>query len=107
MVTNKINTVLPHPVNKHISNFFTVTKCTTIIFVKTYSPLILIKKKQKQKTYYILEALHIRNIQPKLNRINFETNVNVLKCLLLLTLFIETNSKSKCYTIQHCRRSSY
>ena len=31
MLTNKINSVLLHPVNKHISNFFIVTKCTTII----------------------------------------------------------------------------
>ena len=31
MLTNKINTVQLHPINKHISNFFTVTKCTTII----------------------------------------------------------------------------
>ena len=29
MLTNKINSVLLHPVNKHISNFFIVTKCTT------------------------------------------------------------------------------
>ncbi len=29
----------------------------------------------------ILEAQHIRNIQPKLNRINFQTSANVLKCL--------------------------
>ena len=34
----------------------------------------------KQKLQ-IHEALHIRNIQPKLNRINFETSANVLKCL--------------------------
>ena len=52
-----------------------------------------------------LEALHIRNIQHKLNRINFETIANVLKCLLVLTLFIETNSKSKCYTIQQYKCS--
>ena len=31
MLTNKINTVLLHPVNKHTSNLFTVTKRTTII----------------------------------------------------------------------------
>ena len=31
MLTNKINSILLHPVNKHISNFFIVTKCTTII----------------------------------------------------------------------------
>ena len=59
--------------------------------------------KQKQQ---ILEALHIRNIQHKLNRINSETSANVLKCLYLLTLFIETNSKSKRYTIQQYKRSS-
>ena len=29
----------------------------------------------------ILEALHIRNMQPTLNRINFQTSANVLKCL--------------------------
>ena len=34
----------------------------------------------KQKLQ-ILEALHIRNMQPKLNRINFKTSANVLKCL--------------------------
>ena len=31
MLTNKINTVPLRPVNKHISNIFTATKCTTII----------------------------------------------------------------------------
>ena len=30
---------------------------------------------------HILEALYIRTVQPKLNRINFETRANVLKCL--------------------------
>ena len=55
MLTNKINTVLLHSVNKHISNIFTVTKYTTIInqmkkyqkhwFIETYPPLILIKNK--------------------------------------------------------------
>ena len=29
----------------------------------------------------ILEALYIRNLQPALNRINFQTSANVLKCL--------------------------
>ena len=35
---------------------------------------------EKQKLQ-ILEALHIKNIQAKLNRINFETSANVLKWL--------------------------
>ena len=42
--------------------------------------LMLEYQNNKQKLQ-ILEALHIRNIQPKLNRINFQTSANVLKCL--------------------------
>ena len=38
------------------------------------------QRKNKQKLP-ILEALHIRNIQPKFNRINFEISANALKCL--------------------------
>ena len=60
---------------------------------------------QNKKKLQILEALHIRNIPPKLNRINFESSANVLKYLLLLTLFIETNLKSKRYTIQQYKCS--
>ena len=50
---------------------------------------ILEHQNDKQKLQ-ILEALYIRNIQPKLNKINFQTIANVLKCLQLLTLCIET-----------------
>ena len=48
-----------------------------------------ILEQQNKQNLQILEALRIRNIQPKLNRINFETSANVLKCLYLLTQFIE------------------
>ena len=41
---------------------------------------ILEHQNNKQKLQ-ILETLFIRNIQPKLNRINSETSANVLKCL--------------------------
>ena len=41
---------------------------------------ILEHQNNKQKLQ-ILEALHIRNIQHKLNGINFQTSANVLKCL--------------------------
>ena len=144
MLTNKINSVLLHPVDKHISNFFIVTKFTTIInpmkktnvIYKFKCPLgdcisdnnniyvgltsttlsrrltmhlsdtssiaqhlkkhscpttqlrkiltdnttILEHQNNKQKLQ-ILEALYIRNLQPALNRINFQTSANVLKCL--------------------------
>ena len=41
---------------------------------------ILVHQNNKQKLQ-ILEALYIRNLQPALNRINFQTSANVLKCL--------------------------
>ena len=41
---------------------------------------ILEQQNNKQKLQ-ILKELHIRNIQPTLNRINFETSANVLKWL--------------------------
>ena len=74
--------------------------------ILTENTIVLEHENNKQKLQ-ILEALHIRNIKPNLNRINFETSANVLKCLQLLALFIETHSKSKRYTIQQYRRSSY
>ena len=48
--------------------------------ILTKNTTILEQQNNKQKLQ-ILEALHIRNIQPKLNRINFETSANALKCL--------------------------
>ena len=82
--------------------------CPTIELRKilTENTTILEQQNNKQKLQ-ILEALNIRNIQSKLNRINFETSANVLKCLYLLTLFIETNLKSKRYTIKQYIRSFY
>ena len=41
---------------------------------------ILEHQNNKQKLQ-ILEALHITTMQPTLNRINFQTSANVLKCL--------------------------
>ena len=61
--------------------------------------------KHNKQNLQILEALYIRNIQLKLNRINFETSANVLKRLQQLTLFIEKFSKRKRYTIQQYGRS--
>ena len=59
----------------------------------TNNTIILEHQNNKQKLQ-ILEALHIRNMQPTLNRVNFQTSANILKCLLLLTLFIETHLKA-------------
>ena len=48
--------------------------------ILTENTTILEQQNNKQKLQ-ILEALHIRNIQPKLNRINFQTSANVIKCI--------------------------
>ena len=48
--------------------------------ILTENMTILEYQHNKQKLQ-ILEALHIRNIQRKLNRIDFETNADVLKWL--------------------------
>ena len=37
-------------------------------------------EQQNKKKLQILDALHIRNIQPKLHGINFENSSNLLKC---------------------------
>ncbi len=46
-----------------------------------FLPKTILEHQNNKQKLQILEALHIRNIQPKLNRINFETSANVLKCL--------------------------
>ena len=48
--------------------------------ILTDNTTILEHQNNKQKLQ-ILEALHIRGLQPTLNRINFRTSANVLKCL--------------------------
>ena len=48
--------------------------------ILTDNTTILEHQNNKQKLQ-ILEALRIRNLQPTLNRINFRTSANVLKCL--------------------------
>ena len=48
--------------------------------ILTDNTTILEHQNNKQKLQ-ILEALCIRNLQPALNRINFQTSANVLKCL--------------------------
>ena len=48
--------------------------------ILTNNTTILEHQNNKQKLQ-ILVALYIRNMQPTLNRINFQTSANVLKCL--------------------------
>ena len=48
--------------------------------ILTDNTTVLEHQNNKQKLQ-ILEALHIRNMHPKPNRINFQTSANVLKYL--------------------------
>ena len=41
----------------------------------------LLEHQNNKQKLQILEALYIRNLQPALNRINFQTSANVLKFL--------------------------
>ena len=47
--------------------------------ILTENTTILEHENDKQKLQSF-EALHIRNMQPKLNRIHFQTSANILKC---------------------------
>ena len=55
--------------------------CPMTEFQKILTESTILLEQQNKQKLQILEVLHIRNIQPKLNRINFETSANVLKCL--------------------------
>ena len=68
-------------------------RTTQLRKILTDNTTILEHQNNKQKLQ-ILEALHIGNMRPTLNRINFQTSANVLKCLQLLTLIIETHLKA-------------
>ena len=48
----------------------------------------MLEQQNNEQKLQILEALHIRNKHSKLNTIDLESSANVLKCLLLLILFI-------------------
>ena len=63
-----------------ISQHLKKHSCPTTKLHKILTENNNIRTKDKQKLQ-ILEALYIRNIQPKLYRINFETSANVIKCL--------------------------
>ena len=82
------STTLSRRLTMHLSDTSSIAQhlkkhsCPTTQLRKilTDSTTILEHQNNKQKLQ-ILEALHIRNMQPTLNRINFQTIAKVLKCL--------------------------
>ena len=82
------STTLSRRLTMHLSDTSSIAQylkkhsCPTTQLRKilTDNTTILEHQNNKQKLQ-ILEALHIRNLQPAPNRINFQTSANVLKCL--------------------------
>ena len=82
------STILLRRLTMHLSDTSSIAQhlkkysCPTTEFRKiiTENTTILEQQNNKQKLQ-ILQALHVRNVQPKLNGINFETSVNILTCL--------------------------
>ena len=82
------STTLSRRLTMHISDTSSIAQhlkkysCPTTQLRKilTDNTTILEHQNNKQKLQ-IFEALHIRNLQPALNRINYQTSANVLKCL--------------------------
>ena len=81
------STTLSRRLTMHLSDTSSITQhffknscpTTELRNILTENTTILEDQNDKQKLQ-ILDVLHIRNIQPKLNRINFKTRANVLKC---------------------------
>ena len=79
------STTLSRRLTRHLSDTSSIAQhlkknsCPTTQLRKilTDNTTILEHQNNKQK----LEALHIRNLQPALNRINYQTSANVLKRL--------------------------
>ena len=82
------STTLSRRLTMHLSDTSSIAQhlkkhsCPTAQLRKilTDNTTILEHQNNKQKLQ-IPEGLHIRNLQPTLNRINFQTSANVLKCL--------------------------
>ena len=64
-----------------IAQYLKKHSCPTTQLRKILTDNTTILEHQNNKKLQILEALHIGNMQPAINRINFQTSANVLKCL--------------------------
>ena len=53
----------------------------TLNFGKFLLKTTILEKQNHKQKLQILEVFHIRMKQPKLNKINFESSTNVLKCI--------------------------
>ena len=94
------STTLSRRLTMHLSDISSIIQhlkkhsCLTTELWKILTDNTILEHQNNKQKLQILEALHIRNMQMTLNRINFQTSTNVLKCLLLLTLFIEKHLKA-------------
>ena len=54
---------------------------STGLKINSINNTTILEHQNNKQNLQILEALHIRNLQPALNKINFQTSANVFKCL--------------------------
>ena len=81
------STTLSRRLTMHLSDSSSIAQhlkkhsCPTTQLRKILTDNTILEHQNNKQKLQILEALHIRNLQPTLNRINFRTSTNVLKCL--------------------------
>ena len=75
-LSRKLTLQLSH--TSSIAQLFKEYSCPTNEFRKILTEnTTTLEQQNNQQKLQILDALYIRNLQPKLNRINFETSANV------------------------------
>ena len=81
------STTLSRRLTVHLSDTSSIAQhlkkhsCPATQLQKILTDNTILEHQNNKQKLQILEALHIRNMQPILNRINFQTRANVLKCL--------------------------
>ena len=81
------STTLSRRLTMHLSDTSSIAQhlkkhlCPTTQLRKILTDNTILEHQNNKQKLQILEALYIRNLQPALNRINFQTSANVLKCL--------------------------
>ena len=64
---------------QHLKKIFMPNNTTTKQY--NYDNTTILDHQNNKQKFQILKTLYIRHLQPALNRINFQTSANVLKCL--------------------------
>ena len=81
------STTLSRRLTMHLSDTSSIAQplkhhsCPTTQLRKILIDNTILEQQNNKQKLQILEVLHIKNMQPTRNRINFQTSANILKCL--------------------------